>query len=230
MTVAQPFTPGAAGAKRASQDRVLSATARATIAAALRSLFNFLVLNLVLVVVSLPIVTLPIAINAATVALDRWRVDGEDRVVREFFLALRSRPRTRTTVAVGAPMAAMAVAVEEVHYYAHGGPPVNWVCFGLGSAGLAIAMGTMGYVILLSARNPSAPLPDLWSFCVRLTLQNLFVTGPVFVAEIAGAVLLALVDPALLLIGLPLAFLALLRLTAGYGARRGAGAPKAPVR
>jgi hypothetical protein len=46
-------------------------TAGTRIAAALTTLFNFLALNLALVIASLPIVTAPAAVNAAIVALDR---------------------------------------------------------------------------------------------------------------------------------------------------------------
>ena len=80
---------------------------RPGVMAALASLFNFLALNLVLLIASLPVITLPLAVNAASVALDRWRADGEDRVVREFWVALRSRPPLRTTVALGVPFAAI---------------------------------------------------------------------------------------------------------------------------
>lgn len=96
----------------------------------------------------------------------------------------------------------------------------NWVCLGLGAAGLWVALTSVGYVIVLWARHPAGPVPDLWSACVRLALQNLFVTGPLVVVEVVGAVLLGLLDPALMLIGLPLAFLILVRLTAGLGLRR----------
>jgi hypothetical protein len=52
----------------------------------------------------------------------------------------------------------------------------------------------------------------------------LLATGPLFVVEILGATLLALLDPPLLMIGLPLALLCLMRLTARFGLRRaGAG-------
>jgi hypothetical protein len=73
--------------------------------AALATLFNFLALNLALLIASLPIVTLPAAVSAATVALDRWRGEGEDRVIREFISALRSRPFLPTTAAAGVPLA-----------------------------------------------------------------------------------------------------------------------------
>ena len=78
------------------------------IMAALTALFNFLALNLALLVVSLPIVTLPAAVSAATLALDRWRRDGEDQVVREFIIELPGPVVARQTVLVGVPLAAAA--------------------------------------------------------------------------------------------------------------------------
>ena len=84
---------------------------------ALTTMFNFLALNLVLLIASLPVVTLPAAINAATVALDRWRGEGEDSVVREFVTALRSRPPLRTTLLTGVPLAAVVTGLAEVHHF-----------------------------------------------------------------------------------------------------------------
>jgi hypothetical protein len=188
--------------------------------AALGSIFNFLALNVVVLIVSLPVVTIPLAFVAVTIALDRWRTDGEDRVVREFFAAIRSRPPLPTTVLAGAPVLLAGIGAEEVHYFAHGGEPVDWLCLGFGSAALFLALSALGYVLLLAARSPTVPATEVWSLSVRLAVRNLFATGPLFVAEIVAATLLALLDPPLLLIGLPLALLSLMRLTAGYGLRR----------
>src|ERR1700761_4506442 len=88
------------------------------IMAALATLFNVLALNLVLLVASLPVVTLPAAVSAASVALDRWRRDGEARVVREFILAPGSPPPLRTTVTTGVPLAAAALGLAEIHHFA----------------------------------------------------------------------------------------------------------------
>ena len=52
---------------------------------------------------------------------------------------------------------------------------------------------------------------------VRLAVRNLLATGPLFVVEVLGATLLALLDPPLLMIGLPLALLCVMRLTARFG-------------
>ena len=188
--------------------------------AALGSVFNFLALNLVVLIVSLPVVTVPLAFVAATIALDRWRTDGEDRVVREFFAALRSLPPLPTTVLAGAPLLVAGIGAEEVHYFAHGGQPVNWVCLGFGSAALFLAITALGYVLLLAARHPTLPAAEIWSVGVRLAVRNLFATGPLFVVEIVGTTSLALIDPALLIIGLPLALLFLMRVTTQFGLRR----------
>jgi hypothetical protein len=73
---------------------------------------------------------------------------------------------------------------------------------------------------LLAARDPAARAADLWSLSARLAIRNLFVTGPLFLAEIAVVTIPAVIDPALLLLGLPLLLLHLMRLTAQFGLRR----------
>jgi hypothetical protein len=188
--------------------------------AALATLFNVLALNLALLIASLPIVTLPAAVNAATVALDRWRDDGEDSVVREFIAALRSRPFPRTTAALGVPLAAVAVGVAEVHHCARGASLPDRAGLGFVAAALLITVTALGYVFLLSARDPATPPADLWTRSARLAIRNLLVTGPLFLAEIALVAVPAVVDPALLLLGLPLLLLQLMRLTAQFGLRR----------
>jgi hypothetical protein len=199
---------------------LLSAGARGRVVAALRTYFNFMALNLALVIASVPLVTLPAALQAATFALERWRAEGEDRVVREFAAALRSRPLLPTTLRTGVPVLAVALAVEEVHFFARGGSPADWFCLGSGVAGLVIAAGALGYVLLLGAREPLLGTAELWCASAKLALQNVFVTGPLFLLELASAALLGFLDPALVLIGLPLAFLQLARLTARLGLRR----------
>jgi hypothetical protein len=187
---------------------------------ALSACFNFLALNLVLLVTCLPVVTVPVAFQAATVALERWRVSGEDRVVREFLAALRSRPPLRTTVTVGTPLAVAVIAAEEVHFFSRGGSPGDWVSLGFGVAALLVALVSIGYVLLLGARQPLMAPSDTWNLSVCLAVRNLLTTGPLFVAEFAATALLLLLDPPLALIGLPLALLCLIRATAGLGARR----------
>jgi hypothetical protein len=204
---------------RAGEDRRDAALFRGRIAALLGSAFNFLILNLVLLVASLPVVTVPIAVNAATVALERWRSEGNEAVIREFLTALRARSPLRTTLLVGVPLAVTAVGVEEVHYFLRGGDVVARVCFGLGLAGLFVALTALGYVFVLVARGPSVPATELWSLCIQLAVRNLLVTGPLFLVEIAGATVLVLADPPLIL-GVPIVLVYLVKLTAEFGLRR----------
>ena len=188
--------------------------------AALGTMFNLLALNLVLLIVSLPVITLPSALNAATVALDRWRLEGEDRVVRSFLTALRTRPFWRTTLLAGAPLVAVAVGIAEIRHFSHGAVLADRVATGLGTGALLITFCSIGYVLLLSARGTDLPATEFWSLCVRLGIRNLVRTGPLFLIEIAAAITLTVIDPALLLLGLPLFLLQLMRLTAQSGLRR----------
>jgi len=187
---------------------------------ALITCFDFLALNLVLLVACLPVVTVPVAFQAATVALERWRVSGEDRVVREFLGALRSLPPLRTTVTVGTPLAVAAIAAEEVHFFSRGGSPGDWVSLGFGAAALLVALASIGYVLVLGARQPLMASSDVWNLSVCLAVRNLLMTGPLFVGEFVTAAFLLLLDPALVLIGLPILVLQCLRLTTQLGLRK----------
>ena len=211
--------PGAGMASGGTENPVL-VSLRGKVLGALTACFDFLVLNFVLVVACLPVVTAPVAFQAATVALERWRVSGEDRVVREFLAALRSRPPLRTTLTVGAPLVVAAVAAEEVHFFSRGGSPGDWVSLGFGIAALLVALTSVGYVLVLGAREPLMAPNDVWNLSVGLAVRNLLTTGPLFVAEFAATALLLLLDPPLALIGVPILLLQCLRLTALFGIGR----------
>jgi hypothetical protein len=172
-------------------------------------------------IASLPVITLPAALTAAEVALDRWRGEGEDRVVREFLIALRSGPLVRTTVLVGVPLAAAAIGLAEVHHFIRGASLADRVYLGLGLGALLITLTALGYVFLLAPLGPARSPTDLWSLCVGLAIRNALVTGPLFLVEIVGAAVITLTDPALLLLGVPLLLLLhLMRLTARLGLSR----------
>lgn len=207
-------------AHRTAPARPVGVAARRSIIAGLGSAFNVLALNLVLLIAALPVITLPLAVNAASVALDRWRCEGEDRVVSEFLAALRSRPPLRTTLVLGLPLAAAALGVTEIRHFARGDGLITWSGLGLGLAALLITLTALGYLFLLAARHPAAAPVDLWSLCAQLAVRNLVITGPLFLLEIAAAVVLTLIDPPLLLLGLPVILLALLQRTARFGLRR----------
>jgi hypothetical protein len=211
------------------------------IMAALAALFNFLALNLVLLVFSLPVITLPAAVSAATHALERWRRGGDDQVMREFLVGFRAR-WARQTVLVGVPLAAAVLGVIEVRHFAAGAGAANRLALGFGTVALLVTASALGYVFLLAARGREEPeerseleglgdpggvegfalgtAAEFWTGCVRLGISNLLVTGPLFLIEIGGAAVLAWIDPPLLLLGLPLLALQLMRVTANFGLRR----------
>jgi hypothetical protein len=208
---------------------VLTGILGTRIMAALAALFNFLALNLALLVFSVPIVTLPAAVSAATLALERWRRDGEDQVVREFVIGFRAQ-WARQTVLVGVPLAAAVLGVIEVRHFTAGAGAANRLALGFGTVALLVTVSALGYVFLLTARNvgglegsagvAGGTAAEFWTLCVRLAVRNLFVTGPLFLAVVGGAAVLAWIDPPLLLLGLPLLALQLLRVTANLGLRR----------
>jgi hypothetical protein len=210
---------------KAAENPPLLGIFRSRVMAALSSLFNLLMLNLVFLVVCLPVVTVPIAVNGAWTALDRWRAGGEDRVAREFLIAIRSGPVLRTTLLVGVPLAVTALTVEEVHYFIRGDSLGARICFGLGLAAFVIALTSVGYILLFVARRFQGQAGEIWSLAIRLAVRNLFVTGPLFLVEIVVAALLALLDPPLLIIGLPVALFWMMRLTAQFGLRRAERGP-----
>ncbi|MHB1781529.1 MAG: hypothetical protein ACYCTE_02365 [Acidimicrobiales bacterium] len=182
-------------------------------------MFNFLLLNFALLITSVFVVTIPLALKASFVALDRWRRDGEDRVLREYLTALRSSPPLSTTAVIGAPLAATALGAVEVHYFLNVHNLGGQVCLGMGLAGLVVALTSLGYVLLVVVRDAPQPASDTWVLCMKLAVRNLFVTGPVFLLEIVGVTSLSLMDPAVVVFGSPLALIALMRLTANFGAR-----------
>jgi hypothetical protein len=67
----------------------------------LTTLCNVLVLNLVLIAASLPLLTAPAAVSAASATLDRWCREGEEQVVREFLSQFRCRWSLRTALGAG---------------------------------------------------------------------------------------------------------------------------------
>ena len=185
--------------------------------AALTTIFNILALNAVLIVAALPVVTLPMALNAATVALDRWRSDGEDRVVREFVLALRAAKPLRITALIGVPLAAVALGVLEARHFARLAAPADRIALGSTLAAVALILTALGYLLLLTARDDTRAPADLWSLAARLAIRNLLVTGPLFLLEFAAAALLTALDPAVLFVGVPVLLLRALYRTAAWG-------------
>ena len=200
-------------------------TAGLRLVAGLTTLFNVLVLNLALIVASLPLVTAPVAVSAASAALDRWRRDGEDQVVRQFVTEFRDRWSVRTMAGTGIPMAAAVLGLAEVRHFAPEATLAGRTGLGLAAGALLITLAGLGYLFQLSAADPGLPPVDLWSRSARLAVRNLLVAGPLSAVPVAGLAILAGRDPAVLLLGLPLFLLHALKLIAGPGLRR-AGVPR----
>jgi hypothetical protein len=192
--------------------------------AALTALFNALALNLVMILASLPLITAPTAVSAASAALDRWARDGEDRVVRQFLAEFRARWSTRVIVGVGGPLGAVVLGGVEVRHFAREATLTGRAGLCLAGAALFITLATLGYVFQLSADEPGLRPVDLWSAAVRVALRNLPVAGVLSAVPAAGLTLLAARDPAVLLFGLPLFLLHALKLVARPGLRRAAAA------
>lgn len=190
------------------------------IMAALTTLFNVLALNLVMIVAALPLITAPTAVCAASAALDQWRRDGEDRVIRQFIAEFRNRWSVRTTLAAGVPVIAAVLGLAELHHFARQATFTGRAGLVLGGGALLITLAALGYVFQLATDEPGMPPLDLWSMSARLAVRNLLVAGPLSAAPIVGVAILAGRDPAVLLLGLPLFLLHALKLVARPGLRR----------
>jgi hypothetical protein len=180
----------------------------------LTTLFNALALNLVMIVASLPLVTAPAAISAASAVLDEWRREGQDQVVRQFIAEFRARWSARVTLGVGVPLAAVVLGVAEIRYFAPQATLAGRVGLGLGAAALLVTLAALGYVFQLTADQPGLSPVDLWSLSARLALRNLLIAAPLSAVPIAGLAVLTVRDPFVLLLGLPIFLLHALKLIA----------------
>ena len=190
------------------------------IVAGLTTLFNVLALNLAMVVAALPLITAPAAVSAASAALDQWRLDGEDRVVRQFFIEFRARWSVRTALGAGIPMAAAVVGVAEIRHFVREASPAGRAGLVLGGCALLITLAGLGYVFQLAADDRGLSPVDMWSVSARLAVRNLLAAGPLSAVPVAGVAILAARDPVVLLLGLPVFLLYALKLVARPGLRR----------
>lgn len=189
---------------------------------ALTALFNALALNLAMLLASLPLVTAPTAVSAASAALDRWTRDGEDRVIRQFAAEFRARWSLRVTLGVGGPLAAVVLGGAEVRHFAGQATATGRAGLCLAAGALLVTVAALGYVFQLSADDPGTGPVALWSAAARLAVRNLPAAAAASAVPAAGLTLLAARDPAVLLFGLPLFLLHALKLLARWGLRRAA--------
>jgi hypothetical protein len=186
----------------------------------LTTLFNALALNLVMIVASLPLITAPAAISAASAVLDQWRREGQDQVVRQFIAEFRARWSVRVTLGTGIPLAAVVLGLAEIRFFARDAAVAGRLELGVGAAALLVTLAALGYVFQLTADQPGLSPVELWSSAARLAVRNLLVAGPLSAAPCAGLVILAVRDPFVLLLGLPVFLLHALKLIAQPGLRR----------
>jgi len=190
--------------------------------AVLTALFNGLALNLAMIVASLPLITAPVAVSAASAALDRWRRDGEDRVIRQFVIEFRDLWSARTVLGAGVPMMAALLGIAEVRHFAREATFSGRAGLCLSGGALLIVVTALGYIFQVTADKPGMSPVDRWSLAARLAVRNLAVAGPLSAVPVAGVTLLAARDPAVLLFGLPLFLLHALKAIARPGLRRAA--------
>jgi Protein of unknown function, DUF624 len=191
----------------------------------LTTLFNALALNLVMIVASLPLITAPAAISAASAVLDQWRREGQDQVVRQFIAEFRARLSARVTLGAGVPLAAVVLGLAEVRFFARDASVAGRLELGFGAAALLVTLAALGYVFQLTADQPGLSPVDLWSRAALLAVRNLLVAGPLTAVPCAGLVILAVRDPFVLLLGLPVFLLHALKLVAQPGLRRLGASP-----
>jgi hypothetical protein len=199
--------------------------------AGLTTLFNVLALNLALVVAALPLITAPAAVSAASATLDRWRRDGEDRVVRQFIIEFRGRFCVRTWLGAGVPMAFVVLGLLEIRHFAREATLTGRAGLVLGGGALLVTLAALGYLFQLVVDQPDLAPVELWSLSARLAVRNLLVAVPLSAVPVAGVTFLAGRDPAVLLLGLPLFLLHWLKLIAQPGLRRAglAASARAPA-
>ena len=198
-------------------DQASTSGVRQGVMSGLETIFNFLALNLVFLLTSVVVVTLPLTIAATFTAFSHKRQRREDRLVREYIVALRSTTVRRTLLVNGVPLALIALGAEEVHYFAVGGAIVARFCFGLGLCALLVTATALGYVFLLKRREPALDAINIWSAAAQIAVRNLLRTGPLFLAEVIIAVWLGFTDPLLCLLGLPSLLLYGMHRTAAFG-------------
>ena len=109
-----------------------------------------------MIVASLPLVTAPTAVSAASAALDRWARDGEDRVVRQFVVEFRARWSARRSCSAWAARSApWCSAGVEVRHFAREATLTGRAGLCLACGALFVTLAALGYVFQLSADEPA---------------------------------------------------------------------------
>jgi hypothetical protein len=200
------------------KDRRVRRTGPGSVSAALAVVFNVMALNVLLVVASLPVVTIPAGFSAAFETVYRWRALGEDRVLRSFWLSLRSRPLTKTLAAGPAMVVAMLGGAEIIYFMRYSGF-IALVCVFIGIVTSAIAVSFVAYLCLFLATSV-AGYRELWRAAFIATCRTAALTTPVFALTTLVAVVAVLAAPALAVVGVPVLLLWAWQRVATWGAHR----------
>ncbi|HSZ39593.1 MAG TPA: hypothetical protein VK817_06525 [Trebonia sp.] len=201
-----------------SKDRTAARAHPGSVSAVLAAVFNVLALNVVLVVTSLAVVSIPLAVSAAFEAVYRWRTLDDDQVLRNFALALRRRPVVRSLVTGPAVLVAILGGAESV-YFTHYSGFIALVCVLIGITTSAIAVSVAAYLCLFLATTDAGGR-ELWRAACVAAGRTVALTTPVFALATACAVVAGLAAPALAVVAVPVLLLWSWQRTAAWGARR----------
>jgi hypothetical protein len=189
-----------------------------SVSAALAAVFNVLALNVVLVVASLAVVTVPLAISAAFEAVYRWRTLGEDRVLRNFMLSFRCRPVAKSLIAGPAMLIATLGGAESIYFMRYSGF-IALVCVFIGITTAAVAVSVVAYLCLFLTTS-DAGYQQLWRAAFIATGRTVMLTTPVFALSACCAVVAGLAAPALAVVAIPVLLLWAWQRIATWGAHR----------
>lgn len=174
---------------------------RGSVSRALTTLFNVVALSVSMVVLSCAVVTVPITIGAAMRSVYSWRVLGDDRMVRNLWVAGVARP-LRNWLAIGVPMCATGVGVLEVRQCASSATPTGGVCVAFGALTVMLSISVTAYTSLLLATGTTVRVRTVWA-CAWVTACRvpLATAGVSLLALLGGA--LGYIDPALVVVIIP---------------------------
>lgn len=199
-----------------AKDRSVRRARPGSVSAALAAVFNVLALNVILVVASLAVVTIPLAISAAFEAVYRWRTLGEDQVLRNFVLSFRCRPITKSLTVGPAMLLAMLGATESIYFMRYSGF-IALVCVFIGITTSAISVSVVAYLCLFLTTS-DAGYRKLWRAAFIATGRTVVLTTPVFALSACCAVVAGLAAPALAVVAVPVLLLWAWQRVATWGA------------
>jgi hypothetical protein len=200
-----------------AKERPVRGALPGSVSAALAAVFNVLALNVLLVVTSLAVVTVPLAVSAAFEAVYRWRTLGDDLVLRNFARSLRYRPVVKSLTVGPAVFVASLGGAESVYFMRYSGF-IALVCVFIGITTSAISVSVVAYLCLFLTTS-EAGCRELWRAAFIATGRTAVRTTPVFALATGCAVLAGLASPALAVVAVPVLLLWTWQQVARWGAQ-----------